>query len=200
MLRLKPLHGHNFNSFCPPPFSPTSSSLSHTQTIRYYLRKKRIKIQCPTMLSYILSIHASNIRKPAKVGEEQACLCYPTTHAVASHNRSFLSRFSKLEQGWCVWNDENAQSSPVQCGRCRSRSDWSYLQVCVYHSSWLACCGCELRAGRKLMSMICLFSLITQHPHQPGQPRQDAGGNAGILYRQWCQRSEEVTANRGPAT
>lgn len=28
------------------------------------------------------------------------------------------------------------------------------------------------------------MSLTIQHPHQPGQPRQDAGRNAGILYRQ----------------
>lgn len=67
------------------------------------------------------------------------------------------------------------------------------LIECVYHSSWLACCVTELCVVRRLMSTLCPPLWFNQHPHQPGKPRQDAGGNTGIFYCQWCQRSEEVT-------
>lgn len=62
----------------------------------------------------------------------------------------------------------------------------------MYHSSWLASCVHEQVWRRRANLHTVSISLNTQHPHQPGKPRQNAGGNTGILYSQWCQRSKEV--------
>lgn len=75
--------------------------------------------------------------------------------------------------------------------KAHSRSYWRLEQVCVPFLlismlfAWVECCP---DVNERDVSM----SLITQHPYQPGKPCQDAGGDTGILYCQWCQRSEEV--------
>lgn len=70
----------------------------------------------------------------------------------------------------------------------------------MYHSSWLAKLCAWTESCPEINERYVSISFITQHPHQPGQPRQDARGNTGILYCQWRQRSEEVILPSRTAT
>lgn len=100
------------------------------------------------------------------------------------------------QRSWCVIEDRANQAlkrvmQKIKSRKAQSRTEWRLEQVCVPFllismlCAWVECCP---EANERDVSM----SLITQHPYQPGKPCQDAGGNTGILYCQWCQRSEEV--------
>lgn len=57
-----------------------------------------------------------------------------------------------------------------------------FLLIRVFKCAWLIF----------FMLMRMTLFLTKQHSDQPGKSRQDAGGDTGILYCQWCQRGEKV--------
>lgn len=98
-------------------------------------------------------------------------------------SRKCKTNLSKVKQGWHFGAKKQTNKRITRL-----------FKSCVYHSSWLARRVHEDTFWPHINERdgCPCVSLATQHPHQPGQPRENAGGNSGLLYRQWRQRSEEV--------
>lgn len=172
------------------PLHPTNQDNDDTLTICFFRSRRDVRFSkkatppsvpwlpplCLPLFAIRQPTNLTNGKKNKKTGIKAKTYNHCDVHSVHSKNAKPISQNKKITLVPLFF--------------------FKSFNKCVYHSSWLARRVHEdsfLAAHINERDGCPCVSLATQHPHQPGQPRQDAGGNAGLLYRQWRQRSEEVT-------